>query len=205
MSTPNPHPTLLDGTQILQRSFDEDNDQLRVNASFTGSIGTVECIITNNSDSIALGTSTDLFTSTNNSGKISLDVNISNSNIPVSIVSVPPVSQSTEFIYTERNNIASGINQQIGVYTVPSNTKTIVQRVFVSGDNIAKYQVRYNGNIVATKRTYYSGLNEVFEFLQSLNNGFLMSPGDILSVTALQTISLSSTNFESTLQILELT
>lgn len=41
----NPNTSLLDQTQILQRSFDEDEDRLRVDAEVTAVIGTVEVII----------------------------------------------------------------------------------------------------------------------------------------------------------------
>lgn len=37
----NPFPSKLDQTQIMQRSFDGDNDRLRVDATVTASIGTV--------------------------------------------------------------------------------------------------------------------------------------------------------------------
>lgn len=54
----NPTPSLLDQTQILQRSFDKDNDRLRVDAEVTANIsGAQEVIINAVDDSIAIRSS----------------------------------------------------------------------------------------------------------------------------------------------------
>jgi hypothetical protein len=51
----NPNPTKLDFNQIFQRSFDQDQDRIRVDAEVTATLGTVECVISAESgDSIIL-------------------------------------------------------------------------------------------------------------------------------------------------------
>jgi hypothetical protein len=51
----NPNRTVLDSNQIFQRSFDETEDRIRVDAEVTATIGTVEVIITDTDDSIKIG------------------------------------------------------------------------------------------------------------------------------------------------------
>lgn len=63
----NPNPSKLDFPQIIQRAFDESNDQLRVNATVTATLG--ETKITDGTNDATL---------TNVGAKYGLDVNILN-------------------------------------------------------------------------------------------------------------------------------
>lgn len=82
----NPNVTQLDQQQIIQRSFDSDNDRLRVDAEVSVVIGTIDVNIQHTEDSIRLGDGTNYLTSSQVSGKNGLDVNIINSTpIPVTI------------------------------------------------------------------------------------------------------------------------
>lgn len=74
---------LLDISHILQRSFDESNDSLRVNAAVTVNVDATvsEIVITHVDDSIRLGDGTYLTTVTVNGPKRGLDVNLINNNI----------------------------------------------------------------------------------------------------------------------------
>lgn len=202
--SPNPKPSLLDQNQIFQRIYDEENDRLRVETAVTASFGTVECVIDQTNDSIAIGDGATLYSSTKTTGKNSLDVNLTNSSINFSTSPTPASNAVTKFKYAEVDNVPSGITTTVISYTVPANTKTILQRVLVAGENVAKYQVFFNSSVIATRRTMYTNLNEQFEFSQPSNNGAILVSGDIITITALHTQT-SVSSFEATLQILEIT
>jgi len=55
MSSPNPNPSKLDQQQVLQRSFDEQNDRLRVETDATVVNGAMEVSISDTTDSIKIG------------------------------------------------------------------------------------------------------------------------------------------------------
>lgn len=77
-------PSDLDASQIIQHSYDDASQTLRTTAVATIiTPPALEVIITNTDDSIAIGTSTDLFTSTTIGPKIGLDINVINSSIEV--------------------------------------------------------------------------------------------------------------------------
>ena len=75
----------LDQTQIMQRSFDESTDRLRVDAAVTIDTGQLDIILTHQDDSIRLGDGTNFLTSTTGGGKVSLDVNLTNNTLDVDI------------------------------------------------------------------------------------------------------------------------
>lgn len=66
--------TNLDYQQVIRRSFDVDNDALRVDASLV--MGENEVVINQGDDSVAIGDGSTLYTGTDISGKHGLDVNI---------------------------------------------------------------------------------------------------------------------------------
>jgi hypothetical protein len=198
--------TQLDQNQILQRSFDEAEDRLRVEAEVTAVLGTVECIITQESDSISIGDGTTLFTGTSDTpGQFSLDTHITNESLPVSFAALPSSNISTKIQYNEINSVSSGATENIITYTVPNSTTTVLQRISVSGENIAKYQVLYNSSVIQTKRSYFGGdLNLDFDFVGSSNNGFQMLAGDII-IVQVNNFRPMSGSFESTIQVVEIT
>ena len=75
---PNAPYTGLDQNQILQRSFEESEDRLRVDAEVSAVIGEVTVIISHTDDSIRLGDGTTLFTGTTVGAKTGQDVNVIN-------------------------------------------------------------------------------------------------------------------------------
>lgn len=73
----NPNPSQLDFAQVLKRSFDGDEDRLRVDAEITAVVaGPTEVVITHTDDSIRLGDGTDFLSSTTVGSDVGLDVNI---------------------------------------------------------------------------------------------------------------------------------
>lgn len=65
-------------------------------------------------------------------------------------------------------------------YTVPMGDNFALKRVLIGGDNIAKYLVKVNGDIIATKRTWWTRFDESIPFDNLRLNG-----DDILSVHAI--------------------
>jgi hypothetical protein len=67
-------------------------------------------------------------------------------------------------------------------YTAPGGSFTSLQRISVSGDNIAKYKVKLNGTTIETVRTYFGGKLDATAEFTSPAGGLPLSPGDIVSV-----------------------
>ena len=98
-----PTPSLLDWGQIIQRVFDESSGLIRTNTVFAPNPGSLEVIITQSTDSIAIGDGNKLYTGTDFGSKHALDVNVLNSGtasstIPyISSLSIP--NANTEYSY----------------------------------------------------------------------------------------------------------
>lgn len=72
----NPSPSKLNSAQIAQRAFQESDDRIRVSADITLGPVTQEVVIDHENDSIRIGDSVDLVTTTTVDGDVGLDVNI---------------------------------------------------------------------------------------------------------------------------------
>lgn len=175
MPTPNLNPGqgLLDSEQILQRSFDETKDRLRTDGTFTGTIEaevSVE-IDAADGDNIAIA---------NQTGTNFLDVNADGS-LNVTLVETPGTTIND---YNEISSVASGILTVINSYTMTNSG--FLQKIIVSGTNIATFQVDLNGNTIDKKRTWFNGsLNEEFDFSDYSKTGYPMAIGDIIEVKVL--------------------
>lgn len=132
-----------------------------------------------------------------------LDVNVVNP-IDVSLGVLPPSNVKSIIKYNEQLMVASGSETTLLTYTVPLDTRSVIQRIFVSGGNPATYTVNYNSDTIAKKRTYFTYYNETFDFVENLNNGFILEAGDTLDIIVLQ-VRPDPADFESTLQIIEIT
>lgn len=115
----------------------------------------------------------------------SLDVNV------VQSVSVP----SLNYLYNEVLGVASGIETTI-VTVNGTLTPMKVQKIDVSGENIAFYRVKINGTAIFAKRTYWGSLNEIFTF-EDFQNGLNIGVGQLLTVTVIHNRP-SAANFEAT-------
>lgn len=106
--------------------------------------------------------------------------------------------------YAEVLAVASGTNFTINTYTCPIGYTANLQRVSVSGENIARYDVKVNGTSIETRRTYWSGgFNTEFNFLTDLaNGGYLLNPGDIVTVVGLHN-SPYLADFEARIQAIQ--
>jgi hypothetical protein len=82
-------------------------------------------------------------------------------------------------------SIVPGSTGTIITYTAPTGQNTSLQKVSVSGENIARFDVQVNGLTVEVKRTYWGNFNEIFNFMtDSASGGYPLNPGDIVTVIA---------------------
>lgn len=108
-------------------------------------------------------------------------------------------------VYNEAHAVAAGVETTVAQYVVPlSITNSILQRISVSGENVARFQVFINGSLVDTRRTYYgSNFNEYFEFCVNTADGFTLQPGDIVAVRVLHNRPYVG-DFEARIQVFEI-
>lgn len=103
--------------------------------------------------------------------------------------------------YNEVLSVVSGITTTVVTYTVPVGKTNTLERVSVSGENIALFTVLINGTIIDRQRTYFGGeLNAQFEYMSTGNFGTVLNAGDVVSVQVLHTRP-SSANFEGRIQM----
>lgn len=127
----------------------------------------------------------------------------SGNNINVAEVSIG-ASRTSINEYNEVLSVASGSTTTVVTYMVPGSKTNVLERISVSGENIALYTVLLNGVPFDTQRTYFGGaLNTQFEFTSLGNLGTILNPGDIISVTVLHNRP-SAANFEGRIQMTQL-
>lgn len=78
-------------------------------------------------------------------------------------------------------------------YTVGMNNSFLLKRVLVSGDNIAKFIIKKNDEVIATVRTWYGNFNDKIPF-----DNTRLNSNDVVSVFAVNT-SQTSEMFEATI------
>lgn len=160
--------TQLSADQVLQQSFDEDNDRLRTSTDVTATIeGEVSVEIdAADGDNIAISNAdgTKKVDVETINGKNALDVNI------IGGIVDSGVSTNT---YNEISSVVNGALTTIVSYTAIDDV--VLKKVSISGTNIATYQVFIGSTKIDQQRTYFgSALN------LDLDYG--------LSVTATQTV-----------------
>lgn len=189
MSAPNP--TNLDFPQVLRGAFDETTGRLR-----TDSIAT----IANVSIAVDLDPSNDgVYVADKDSGN-KLKVNTDGSiNVVVQNNGSPQVDKN---IFNEQLAVASGATVNLVTYTVPSGKTASLQRIFTSGENIAKYEVLVNGIKIDCARTYFgSALNINLDYRS--DSGLILVASDNLVVTVIHNRP-SVGDFQGRIQIVEI-
>jgi len=68
--------------------------------------------------------------------------------------------------YGEATSVPSATPANIISYTVPVGKVVALDKIEVSGENVAKYQVDIDGSIVGTRLTYWCDFNADFTFRQ---------------------------------------
>lgn len=116
-------------------------------------------------------------TAANQLQEIALLTNINNK--------IPPLGKAKN-IYNESLALPSGILSTITTYTVPSGKTSALERVSITGDNIAFYQVLINNVVIDSKHTMFGmSLNTDFNFISPSSVGLSLIAGDIVTVKIL--------------------
>ena len=128
-----------------------------------------------------------------------LEINSDGSVNTIVSVSNPGTLKS---FYNEITSVAASVLSSIQTYTVPVVSFAYLQKVEVSGTNIAEYTIEINSVVQDKKRTYFSGsLNTDFTFVES-GTGIPLSTGDIVEI---KVVHLRPTvgDFNSRIQVIE--
>jgi hypothetical protein len=182
----SPLNTKLDANQVLRRAYDEPNNRLRVDALVTATIGTVSVLIdaaSGDNISISDGTHTLEINPDGSINVVATDLDIRNltflqDKVDVSGSSISILDNKTLVnTYASVSSIASGALTTILTKNVSVPSKLMF--CSASGENIAKYDILLNGNVLSSSRTYFgNSLNVNFNF----DKGISLINGDVVTV-----------------------
>lgn len=100
-------------------------------------------------------------------------------------------------------SVASATPTLVASYTVPMSKTANMQRIEVSGTNIAAYDIQINTILQARQRTYFgNSLNLVFDFFTESSKGLLLNAGDVIEVYATHNRP-NLGDFEARIQVIE--
>ena len=117
----------------------------------------------------------------------------------INVVTSTTASATKYSYFNEVLAVSAGATATLVNYTVPVGKDVVLDRVFVSGDNIAKYELYLNGNLIDKARTYFgSSPNVEFNFY-----GLKLAVGDVVSAKVVNFRS-SVSDFNGRIQITEL-
>lgn len=106
-------------------------------------------------------------------------------------------------VFNGIESVASGASTTLVNYVVPVGKTAILEKIVVSGENIAKFEVFINSNRIGTARTYFgSELNIIFDY-SSEKASYILNASDTVRVTVKHE-RLSLADFEGTIQIIEI-
>jgi hypothetical protein len=97
--------------------------------------------------------------------------------------------------HNDISSVASGTETTIITVTAPGGGLRL-EKVDVSGENVALYRLYVNGIEIYTKRSWWSDFNVDFNF-ENFSNGYLLTAGQVLTVTCYHTSPFLG-NFEAT-------
>lgn len=98
--------------------------------------------------------------------------------------------------YNEISAVSSGSESNVISLTAGPDGFRITQ-ILASGENIALFRVKIDGITISSKRSWWTAFNVEWIF-ESVKNGLLLRPGQVLTVTALHTRP-STSDFEATI------
>lgn len=105
--------------------------------------------------------------------------------------------------YNEVTSVPASVLTTVQTFTAPLGKVTFLQKVEVSGTNIAEYTVEINAAIQDKKRTYFgSELNLKFVFAET-GTGLPLAVGDVVTVKAIHGRPFVA-NFNSRIQVVEI-
>jgi hypothetical protein len=94
-------------------------------------------------------------------------------------------SFTTKNTFLDVQNIPSGIQTDLASYTVPIGKTAILERVIGSGQQIARFDLFLNSNVIDTQRSSYGTFNIKMDF-SSTGTGYLLNAGDIVVLKVTQ-------------------
>lgn len=105
-------------------------------------------------------------------------------------------------IYDEVSSVPSSTLTTIQTFTAAMGVLTYLQKIEISGSNIAEYTVEINGVVEDKKRTYFSGpFNVEFKFVET-GTGLPLDVGDVVRVRVIHTRPTVG-DFNSRFQVIE--
>ncbi len=104
---------------------------------------------------------------------------------PVPVTSSFTVANSLKAFYNEVSAVAASVSTLIHSYTVPVDSIVSLQRIELSGTNIAEYVIKLDSDIIIKKRTYFPEFNTYCEFGSHANAGLNLSEGQIVEIYVL--------------------
>lgn len=152
--------TELDANQVLKYSYDEANQRIRVDAnlSVTGPTD-LEVAIDHTEDSVAIGTTTNLFTSTTEGSQIALDVSLIPSQSPIAatplIINAAAATANTEYSYTFSANTKKIL--------IRPRTDANVKFAYTSGQSATNYITIPNGSSFSLDDLNLNGVTIYFQ------------------------------------------
>lgn len=86
-------------------------------------------------------------------------------------------------VYAEVSSVASATLTTVVAYTVPVGKKATLERISMSGQNIATYTAEVNSVIVDKKRTWFNGpMSEEMNFITSSGGSIQLAASDVVRV-----------------------
>jgi hypothetical protein len=193
MPGPNVPYSQLDFNQVIVQSFDESKDRLRVDAQVSATISDIEIkdpvsgySLKINSDgsintNIILSAASDSIKSWTQDG-IGNPIGSVSGSLNVNI----PLIGNTLSLYNEITSVVSGVLTTINTYIVPVGKTFYLNKVEVSGNNLAEYSVKFNSTVNAKKYTWYGNFNEKFDYITGGNNqGYQLVTGTMVTITTI--------------------
>lgn len=147
-------------------------------------------------------------TSSSSSGTVSIQgtdggpITATDGAVNVNVVSTAPsLPTETLSIYAEVDGVALGASSIVLSYTVPVDMNLYLNKVLVSSDSIAQFDLEFDGVTNARKRISYTGFNETFDY--SLNGeigGYKVVSGTVITIVGTNQSPNGPASFNVTLQ-----
>lgn len=165
--------TQLDFEQVITGSYDETNRRIRVETEIaTVDVGgNQEILITDDIDAIKIGNGSHQYLAINSDGSINVNIEASGSN------------GTTISYFNNITSVSNGISTTLLTYTIPTLKTGYLERIELSGSNIAIYDFFISGVLNGRQRTYFGGeLNGMFNFLDPINKGISLIAGTNIQI-----------------------
>lgn len=148
------------------------------------------------SDSIRLGDGTNYLTSSTIGPKTALDVSIAGGSVSGTFTQAP--SGATVVTYGTQTVAISG-TAIVSTYTVPAGNPVYLQKIYLSGESIAKWTVYKNASIIMIARMTHTDFSRTLDLATGSAFGVATSPGDVIDIEV-ENVSNSVSVFDATIQ-----